>query len=577
MKKNALIILLALPCFVFCQNNKEDQLLDSFDNCNNSKDQLEACNEVASYYYDSLQDVQKAIPYYLLSSKLAKELFDAEESANAINYVGICYEMLGMHDSALICFDEYLEIGIKLSDNEIITNAYKNKGIVFEFSGKYEDAILNYIEAARVCDEMNDTVRVIDSYINIGSIYRSINQPDKAMSFFDKALELILVFEDDVQAARLYNQLAIVEKGQGNYQLALEHYYLSLDYSEKADWDKGVATAYSNIGNVYIDYEDYETALDYHLKALEIEEEIEHFYGIRISKNVIGSIYLYLGQLDNAELFCSESCEMAKKENNFNGLNECYRNLVEINVKKGEPDVAIKYFDLYRQSADTIFSLESIAKISEIETIYQTEKKDHQIEILNIKNTYEKAENKKKSKFILVLSIVLSIVLIMVVVILIIYLQKQKAYKTLVKMNVLAVKCEQKNETLEKDQKKTLNSDLSHLNDLAEKLTNYFISEKPYLDFNFNIDKLSKDIDSNRQYVSKTINEVFGKNFSTYVNEYRVKEARKLLLDSKNDKYTMESIAESSGFNNRTSFIAAFKKYTGVTPSYFKANSSNLS
>ncbi len=155
------------------------------------------------------------------------------------------------------------------------------------------------------------------------------------------------------------------------------------------------------------------------------------------------------------------------------------------------------------------------------------------------------------------------------------YIQKQKAYKALVKMNVQAVQCEQNNENL--ISKKTNTPDLKYKqdNDLVEKLVHFIITNKPYLNPDFNIDKLAKSLGSNRQYISKTINEVFHKNFSTYINEFRVKEARKLLLDSDNDKYTMEGIAEGSGFRNRTSFITAFKKYTGVTPSYFKVNSSS--
>ncbi|RTZ81689.1 MAG: AraC family transcriptional regulator, partial [SAR324 cluster bacterium] len=74
----------------------------------------------------------------------------------------------------------------------------------------------------------------------------------------------------------------------------------------------------------------------------------------------------------------------------------------------------------------------------------------------------------------------------------------------------------------------------------------------------------------NRTYISQTINEKFNKNYSSFINEYRIKEAQKLLL--KDTNLTYEGIGFEVGFKSKSAFNSAFKTYTGVTPSIFVKN-----
>ena len=70
--------------------------------------------------------------------------------------------------------------------------------------------------------------------------------------------------------------------------------------------------------------------------------------------------------------------------------------------------------------------------------------------------------------------------------------------------------------------------------------------------------------------VSLFINQEYGMNFNEYVNAYRVEYLAGLLKTSFDcESYTLEAIGKMAGFNSRTAFIAAIKKYTGMTPSTF--------
>ncbi|MDO8951391.1 MAG: helix-turn-helix domain-containing protein [Draconibacterium sp.] len=109
--------------------------------------------------------------------------------------------------------------------------------------------------------------------------------------------------------------------------------------------------------------------------------------------------------------------------------------------------------------------------------------------------------------------------------------------------------------------------------DLLDKLKYALETEKRYLDANLTISLLAKELHTNREYLSRTINHYFGKNYTDLLNEYRVKSAIHLFEDITNgtvNNCTMLQVAHTSGFKSTSTFNPAFKKMMGVTPSGFK-------
>lgn len=87
----------------------------------------------------------------------------------------------------------------------------------------------------------------------------------------------------------------------------------------------------------------------------------------------------------------------------------------------------------------------------------------------------------------------------------------------------------------------------------------------------FNLNTLSKMVGSNSKYVSLAIKDTYKKNFKTFLNEYRIREASIRLADKENyGMLTISAIGESVGFTSTNGFIIAFKKIVGMTPSVYK-------
>ena len=105
-----------------------------------------------------------------------------------------------------------------------------------------------------------------------------------------------------------------------------------------------------------------------------------------------------------------------------------------------------------------------------------------------------------------------------------------------------------------------------------KKVDAYIIKEQRYLDPNLGLEELAKEMDMTPAHLSRVINTCSNNNFSDYINSLRIQQAKKLLNDDDFCRYTVVSIGLECGFNSKSTFYSAFKKFTSKTPSEFREN-----
>lgn len=116
----------------------------------------------------------------------------------------------------------------------------------------------------------------------------------------------------------------------------------------------------------------------------------------------------------------------------------------------------------------------------------------------------------------------------------------------------------------------------SELIEWKNRLNQFMLSRKPFLDPELNLVKLASLFGTSPHRLSYIINSAYNINFSIFINNYRIDEAKTLLLNPKLQHYSVLGIAFESGFNSKTTFNNTFKKITGITPSEFRKQSSTL-
>jgi AraC-like DNA-binding protein len=102
-----------------------------------------------------------------------------------------------------------------------------------------------------------------------------------------------------------------------------------------------------------------------------------------------------------------------------------------------------------------------------------------------------------------------------------------------------------------------------------KQIMEYMEKEKPYLDRELSIGDVAYSLNIPRHFITEIINNHMGKNFYYLINEFRVNEVKKRLVDPKYQHLTILAIAFDSGFNSKSTFNSIFKDLTGITPSHY--------
>lgn len=110
----------------------------------------------------------------------------------------------------------------------------------------------------------------------------------------------------------------------------------------------------------------------------------------------------------------------------------------------------------------------------------------------------------------------------------------------------------------------------NRLQEVVKKTVLVMEQEKLYQETELTLQELSDKLQFPPHVVSQAINEGMQKSFYDLVNSYRVEEAKRLLVDPKNQNYTILSVGFEAGFNSKTTFNTVFKKFTGLTPTEFR-------
>jgi AraC-like DNA-binding protein len=108
------------------------------------------------------------------------------------------------------------------------------------------------------------------------------------------------------------------------------------------------------------------------------------------------------------------------------------------------------------------------------------------------------------------------------------------------------------------------------IREISQKILICMINEKLYRNPELRLNDLAQHVGEHPNNVSQVLNDVFQKNFYDFMNLYRVEDAKALLKSPEYKNFTITAIGFEVGFNSKTAFFTAFKKFTNTTPAKFQ-------
>lgn len=345
---------------------------------------------------------------------------DIKYKAEIYNKIGIsnCYR--GRNNEALDFFSKALAINIEGKDSISISNSYENIGRVYKDIADYDKAISYQIKSVKIREKINHP-RLVNNYTSLATVYQRLNDSINQFKYLEKAKFALSNNDnpDNFQLAILHNEIAGYYNAHNNMDSALANYKKVAFYSEKDGWKRGMAVGYGNMAEVYSVFGETDKSIAMHKKVLKLSIEIDDCMGIAEEYLYLSILYRKTGNIDSALFMANKSiqktedCELGhEKLSAYEFISELYESIKE-------PTIALKFYKKAQALKDSLYNIEKHNSITEIETQYETEKKEQQIELLS-------AENKIKNQRIRLGLAVISVLVLIVIMIFFLMRMKKK-------------------------------------------------------------------------------------------------------------------------------------------------------
>lgn len=404
--------------------------LDSLKNLLNQNEknttQKAEINTSIAHIYDKDEKFNDAIIYYSNALEYYRELQDLDNIANTLIVLGKNHSFSGDDVKSLACFQEVLTFRDKLSDQSAIGDAMHNTGIIHQYDSKHDSAFYYYKNALEKREKLGDSSKIAGSLRAMGEILRIMDRRDEALKYCLKALS----YKDHINKktlANIYNETGYIYELNGILDTALAYYQNVVDLGREVGIKRVESIGLANSAVIYERLGQYDKTLEYHFKALKIDQEINYGYGIMKDYYLIAITYKLLKKYDIAldylvksDSLCNARWSMDNQENQ-----ELY---YQIYKESGNFHLALQHHEKFAQIKDSISGKEVQSKIAQLNTEYETEKKEQEIKYLNAENDLK--DQKLKLGTILILSLILLGVL-SIFVFLLLFRQKELRIKNM--------------------------------------------------------------------------------------------------------------------------------------------------
>ncbi|MEM7549709.1 MAG: tetratricopeptide repeat protein [Bacteroidota bacterium] len=278
---------------------------------------------------------------------------------------------------------EALSISEKIGYNDGIAKAYNNFGVYYKNLGAYDLALENYLKGLKLAQQLEDQKRIAFALSNIGTIYTVKGENEKALESFQEALTIFEELDNNNYLVRILNNIGNVYYDMSNYKEALNYYEQGLAVSGESGGLESFDIL-SNIGNIYYQQGDYEKAIDYYFQSLEAERVNKNMFGQAHALFNIGETYRLDEKYQMSLSFLEQSGYLARSIQDRPLLTKIYLSMAEVYFEQGEIIPAYGMLKKHMSVKDSLFNQESSKKLAELETAYELDKKEQEIQLKSL-------------------------------------------------------------------------------------------------------------------------------------------------------------------------------------------------
>jgi len=481
------------------------------------------------------------------------------------------YIRMARYDSATYYNEQAIALLQQPGMEMELSVGYSNLGLIYKGMGNYTKALEEYQKALEMSRLADDADMIGVDLNNIASIYLHWENYDMAREYFQQALEMHQATGAlDKQEATM-NNLAFVLQKQGDLHSAMTIYRESLAIAISLHRTGSIAVKMANIGGLHFELGNLDSAIYYQEEALRLSRELGRRFSECSALQSLAAIYVEIDKPEQANFYLEQAHKCATEIQANSILEKIYSKKSEFYEKQGEHAKALEAYRLHIAYRDSVFTQENKARLDELEAVYQNEKKQHEIDLLLKDKELIEARINRSRIVHYWLGSGLSLLFLASAVVTWLLMQKSRANRKLVEKNLELMKKEECDD-LNILVKATIEINEEEKTRLMNELDMLIKKEKVFTLGQLSLTDLAARLNTNTAYLSSIINNDFGSPFNDFINNYRIKEIQKMFANGDHKTMTIEAIAHTVGFNSRSTFHTAFRKFTGVTPTVYIKN-----
>ncbi len=277
--------------------------------------------------------------------------------------------------------EEGLLLAAQLKDSLAIAELNRNIGIASYFKGDYEKAATQYYSAIGIYERKNKNKELANVYNDLAKLYRKTRDLKRALTNYNSSYALYKSLNDSSGMQMILNESGVVYEYQGNYEEALNHYRASLKIAQALNDEMGKSWCYNFIAGVYVLQQKFEQAENFNIQAMAIRQRLKDTFSLAVIFTDLGVMYSAWGKPERATYYFDQSVLLTEKMGYKELLSNNYAELAKLANMTGDYKKALDYFTWHTQLKDSLFNVQRTRQIEEIGTLYETNKREKQIEL----------------------------------------------------------------------------------------------------------------------------------------------------------------------------------------------------
>lgn len=399
--------------FLFCslavfplwaQNNNIDSLKRVLFSVQSATDSAQTLVELCWEY--RFINADTARQYGIQALELSKKKALKEFEVQALHNIGVTHEAQGDYEKALDYELRALSFRREMGNELKTANTLNNIGIIYDEQGNYKRALENYHEARKIYEKLKDEKRIAMVLVNMAIVLKAQGDYKKVIDYYREALTIYERLNNEFGVAVCYANLGSVFYYLPNYDSALHYSLMAMEEFERQNIQQFLSSSLSNAGMAYDKLGDKRRAKGLLLRAREMNERYDNKKELAFTMIYLSKLYQSEGQLIQAESEATQALVIATGINALQQIMEARLALAEINASKKDFNKAYDEYRQYVMVKDSIYQQDKSRQIAQLQTEYETVKKENQILQLQQVNELKDARlNKSIITIILLMAI----------------------------------------------------------------------------------------------------------------------------------------------------------------------------